>query len=203
MKYLILATVLSFSQYSFCTSTSNDPKYVSLIPSELGAGPEAIKVNISVYSEANLKSNSNGTIKSAYNSENAEKVEIYFQNSKEERLAFKPNLVSGFCEASYQKNLFLQICKSYTDKWCNLGKGPWGEKGWVNLEPQDIFKSDLRFTFDNFAGASISKDEKGIYRAIGFDRTTNKNKDGVVKRDMLITKEGKLKASVDCKPYSC
>lgn len=207
--FSFLVFTLTFSLASKGESSSKDPTFVSLIPTEFeelisnGSTDKPLNPHeIVVFSENNIKSKTKGKIVSSKHGVGSEILKVHFERHKEE-IPFKPNLVSGFCESSYQKILFRQSCESTSDEWCNLGKGPWGEAGWVNLKPRSVFDPDLRFTFGNYAGANIQKDEKGIYNASGFDRTNHEQKDGILKREELIDSDGKLKIQVDCKPYSC
>lgn len=112
---------------------------------------------------------------------------------------FKPNYFQQGCERSNKVLLLHQVNQTKGD-WSDLGKGPWGNSGWINVAAKPLFANDFVFEVDGVGYGRLEKKSKDLYvftpEPYYGSEEDPKPKD--VPKSNLINKNGTVKPKIIC-----
>lgn len=112
---------------------------------------------------------------------------------------FKPNIYSGFCTNS-EKHLGVQRVIGSEEILSDLGEGPWGKHGWIELTAYTLFGSNFTFNVPALGAVKLEATEKEDVFKFDYYESDGHSGDEVreVKRDSLVGPDGSLKVKIDC-----
>lgn len=113
---------------------------------------------------------------------------------------FSPSLYTGDCEI-IEKTISIHQVNKVKGEWSDLGRGPWGESGWVKIKATPLFETDLVLESKKIGIGFFKKKSDETYTFIskeyyGMDFEELKPRD--VPRSEVINKEGELLLEMSC-----
>jgi len=154
---------------------------------------------ISIYPKPVDTSSSLGMLKLRY-ADNDHDISANFIRQDGHVRPFKPSLYTGKCDMS-ESILSLHQVNKVNGLWTDLGRGPWGESGWIKVEAKPLFESKLFFDLENFGVGTFKKKSSEYYtftpdEFYGADPDQLKPKD--VSRSRVIDEDGRLIPKISC-----
>lgn len=154
--------------------------------------------SITVYSSPAETSNPLGAIKIKNNNESTGLDISFFKNDGSFK-KFKPNFFSEGCENA-ESILAIHRVANVSGDWSDLGQGPWGQSGWVNIKAESVFERNLVFDVKGFGYGRLKKKTNKLYifspeSYYGSDQDPNPKE---VPRSKLINDEGKILPEIIC-----
>lgn len=108
---------------------------------------------------------------------------------------FSPETISEYyyCEVLEESHVLYQVY-GVDKNWSNLGKGPWGEVGWIEFKAEKLFDIPFMYSIKDFSSAKLQNIGKGIIQISNEEYSTK------VPYKELLSPEGKVKLSINCEP---
>lgn len=131
-----------------------------------------VGVEIPIYSGADEKLPKQGKI--VISVKNAHSFENKYVNLANEKYDFHPNLQNGSC--GYEDHpVFLHVVKQEKNGWGQIGKGKWGDSGWIKVKmtPLDQYGS---LGFGRLDNVKFSFEDNGMVRVKGTDLSRSEAK---------------------------
>lgn len=192
---------------------SNEEDFKSLLKD----GPLLLKINgtcgeakakeqfreIPVYANAD-KENLIGHIKVVSNGSKTLKYSYLSKDKLESD--FAPNFANMYCESRKKIISSHQVFKD-ANGFSDLGAGPWGERGWVELFPFSLSTSNYEFDLHNIVQGQFTLLWNGKYRITGDefseegDRSSGSSIE--VSPDEIMDSEGRFSLSLSCNEIGC
>ena len=126
-------------------------------------------------------------------------VSYQYSGSDGKKSAFVPNLYNGYCENS-ERYLGIQKIVDSKEILSDLGEGPWGKHGWIEIPSEKLFSSDFVFSVPKLGAIKLKPSDK--FDVLKFDyyegEGHSENEVREVKRDDLISPDGILNVKMDC-----
>lgn len=159
--------------------------------------------NFRIFEHPSAKSLELGSLEFLKNTK--DEVSARFKSNKSSvKKTFTPNFAHTFCSSQYV-SLQLHIAKSYVDKWVNLGKGPWGENGWMVAPYYSIFNIKYNMGL-NGGWLSFRRDKDGKIFAEGIESSKGEKLTEDVKYEVkpeeFFDENGNPNFYVNCS-YTC
>lgn len=111
---------------------------------------------------------------------------------------FIPNISHGYCMNS-EAHLGIQRVVAAENSLSNLGKGPWGKDGWIEMAPSRLFNSDFIFFAPGSGAIKIRPTEnENVFKFDYFAREGQVEDVREIKRNSLVAPDGSLIVKIDC-----
>lgn len=82
-------------------------------------------------------------------------VKVFFVDNEDNSEPWEPNYFADKCEPQQRELLVLHQIKEFKNQWSNLGKGPWGENGWIEQKSKNVADLGLSFGGDSEGRGSL------------------------------------------------
>lgn len=208
------AQVIPEKENEFVTLINKHPVYTMSIDgtcSEVKHLPQTKELSVMGMPDDNGKNLGRYVI--TYSPEN-EQIQTAFFDPQGGKHEVQVNLLQGRCRDEGVSAL-LHATREVHGSWVNLGKGPWGSKGWVKASYTHLSDIKWSFTLGGLRSVTFARAEDGLLLVKGSDLSRSEtevdepgaespevNSEFKIEPSKLWDQEGNFKPNVDCS-YGC